>query len=311
KWDSKLHADVIKDLSGDDLWVWLETNGYEWVNISLAYKQVIIALLSDFCHFVYEALNCSVKAKLAVSFSLLRKPFKENLLYLEWLLIDPKDFMQRFYYEGPKALDLSTALDKERKIQIIQAAIEKSRLGNWIPTEFLYELRYMKAAPYGFEGLWNHATHLVTNFEQYRTSPQNFNFVFSNDDDRLAQWQHFYSFVPLILYHAIEVVDALIATIGERAYKQVDITNLRRDIGILLWENDIHFDDEYKISLSKEIRQIFNSEFMECPGCSNKIRFGKRNLVSLYRHGEISCGACRKKINLLEPHYEAILPPPL
>ncbi len=165
KWDSKLQADVIKGFSGEELWLWLEKNGYEWVNVSLAYKQIIIALLSDFCHFVYEALSCSIKGKLAVSFALLRKPFKENLLYLEWLLIDPKDFMHKFYYDGPKALDLSTALDKERKIHIIQAAIEKSIHVNWIPAEFLYELRYMKTASYGFEGLWNHATHLVTTFE--------------------------------------------------------------------------------------------------------------------------------------------------
>ena len=83
---SQADAEAIRDLSGEELWSWLQANRYEWVNLELSYKQLIVALLADFCQFVYEALRCSEKGKLAVTYTLLRKPFKDNLFYLEWLL---------------------------------------------------------------------------------------------------------------------------------------------------------------------------------------------------------------------------------
>jgi hypothetical protein len=46
---------------------------------------------------LFEALSCSRKEKLAVTFALLRKPLRENLLYLEWLLADPEELLTRFY----------------------------------------------------------------------------------------------------------------------------------------------------------------------------------------------------------------------
>jgi hypothetical protein len=303
EWDSKLNPKNIESLSGEQLWSWLENNGYEWVTLLLSYKQATIALLSDFCHFVYEALHCSQKGKLTVAYSLLRKPFKENLFYLEWLLAEPADFIKKFCKDGPKSLDLSESITKDRKIEIIKAIIDSGSNPNWIPAEFLYDLRYKKGAPYGFESLWNQATHLITTFHAYTTDHQNFNFIFSDDDARLSQWEHFYSLVPLILYHAVNVIEALIKNIANRAHSDLDITDLRRNVGFILWVESIHYD-EMGISLN-QFKNIITENAIECPNCTKPIVFGKNNLKSLYSHGLVSCGSCNNKVNLLKPFLEA------
>ena len=76
-------AQQFTGLKEEELWRWLESNGYEEVLREYTYRHAFVALLADFCHFVYEALRCSRKGKLTVTFALLRKPFKENLCYFE------------------------------------------------------------------------------------------------------------------------------------------------------------------------------------------------------------------------------------
>jgi hypothetical protein len=51
-----------------------------------------MALTSDFLHHVYEGLWCLEKRKIVVAFNVLRKPLKDNLTYLCWMLADPEDF---------------------------------------------------------------------------------------------------------------------------------------------------------------------------------------------------------------------------
>lgn len=86
------HVKQLEGKSGEELAEWMETNGYAAEFYETNRRQIIVALLSDFCHFIYEALECSRKGKLTVSFALLRKPLKENLFYFEWLLADSVDY---------------------------------------------------------------------------------------------------------------------------------------------------------------------------------------------------------------------------
>ncbi len=94
-------------LHGEELWQWLEDNDHIWVLDEMVYRQTLAAVLSDLCHFVFEALCCSQKAKLTVTYALLRKPFRENLLILEWLLGDPEGFCTTFRGSSPHSVDVS------------------------------------------------------------------------------------------------------------------------------------------------------------------------------------------------------------
>ena len=295
--ESPSEAEVFSRLSGEELWEWLENNGYEEIVSELAYKQVIVALLSDFCHFVYEALTCSQKGKLTVAYSLLRKPFKENLFYLEWLLADPEDFKRKYREEGASSLVLvgRESIPSERRLAIIQGAINKTRFPGWVSAEFIYDLRYSGDAYYGFDYLWNKATHLVTTFRAFRTEDENFNFVFSTREAHLDQWHHLYLLVPLLLYHTIEVVEPLIGTIADLQHFEADLNYMRRFAGFGLWIQDLHRGDELQSVLDR-----WNSLNLRCPECARTIALDRLMLESMYRYGWAKCKACHRRFRLNE-----------
>ena len=77
---------------------------------------------------------------------------------------------------------MSDSVSKQRRLEIIQLAIDKSSTPGWVSAELIYDLRYNKAMVRGFEPLWNKAAHLVTTVKHYATEQQNINFVFSGND---------------------------------------------------------------------------------------------------------------------------------
>jgi hypothetical protein len=53
---------------------------------------VLPAVLSDLLHFIYEALQCSRKGKLNVTYALIRRPIQESLYLLESIVLDAAGF---------------------------------------------------------------------------------------------------------------------------------------------------------------------------------------------------------------------------
>lgn len=94
----RLQADAVID--------WLERRGRHDAVDAVYMSRAFSGLLSDLLHFLYEALSCSRKGKLAVAFALLRKPLRENLTYLEWMLAEPDEFLAALKQGGPNALSL-------------------------------------------------------------------------------------------------------------------------------------------------------------------------------------------------------------
>lgn len=170
-------VEVLRGLEGEALYDWVEQHKPPEVRMMMDYKAITAAVTSDFCHLVLEALNASSKGKLAVSYALLRKPLRDNLFVLEWLLEDPGDFLSRFADGSPDTIAL-TNLAVDRRREIIAGANSKAESVGADP-EFLYELRYEKTAPWGLSVTWDRAVHLLTTWNHTRTEPQNLNFVFS------------------------------------------------------------------------------------------------------------------------------------
>lgn len=63
-------------------------------------KHITMSIVSDMVNFIYESFSCAKKGKMTVAYALLRKPFTDELLILEQLLYDPKDFINRFFHSG-------------------------------------------------------------------------------------------------------------------------------------------------------------------------------------------------------------------
>lgn len=291
---------AIEELSGDDLLTWLEQNGHKDLVWVLYYKQICAALISDMLHFVYEALQCSKKGKLTVAYALLRKPFKENLFYLEWLLGDPGGFLSRFDVGNIKELSINSALSEDDRIGIISKALNETVVGDWLSPEFIYALRFDKKFQDSLEPLFQKANHLVTTFRFLETEGQNFNFVFSDHESWESQWNHLYTYLPILLFHTVEIFEALLSKFASRA-EGFDLTGIRTLIGFAFWSKDCDLEFDHK-ALLKEVRDHLTSSNLKCDACKSLIEFDDQQLLNLYEKYLINCNKCEWEFDLWGMH---------
>lgn len=99
--DNENQAKEFSNLVGVEILRWLEKHNKSSELGELLLKSVYPAILADYCQFVSEALHCSEKGKLTVTYALLRKPLRDNLLYFEWLLADPNNLLNTLYNMPP------------------------------------------------------------------------------------------------------------------------------------------------------------------------------------------------------------------
>jgi hypothetical protein len=293
---------AIEGLSGEELLQWLEDNGHKDLVLILYYKQICAALLSDMLNFIYEALQCSKKGKLTVAYALLRKPFKENLFYLEWLLGDPTDFLSRFDIGKIKELSINIALSEEDRINIISKALDQTVVGNWLSAELIYALRFDKKFEDSLEPLFQKANHLVTTFKFLETEGQNFNFVFSDNESWESQWDHLYTFLPILLFHAVEIFEGLLAKFAKRA-EGFDLTGIRTLIGFAFWSRDCDLEFDHN-ALFREVREHLTASNLRCEDCKSPIEFKDDQLLDLYEDYSLNCNKCKWEFDLWSMHDE-------
>jgi len=286
-------ATDLEGLPREQLWDWLERRGYRDVLEELTCRMVCLALLSDFCHFIYEALDCSRKGKVTVCYALLRKPLKENLFYFEWLLADRRGFLDAFFGGDPEQLLPKNAAPRRQKLETIRAAIERTACAEFFDAEYIYDLRYNRAAADTFEGLWNQANHLITTFRHIKTEPQNFNLVFLHGDVMQSQWHFLYSHVPYLLNYTVEVVEALIRPFAPTEPAYLSVMRFRRDIGLLFFIRETRGDKESLDGLMAHLREEVGPD---CPACAAPVNMDDSALMGIYEEGKWPCPVCGNDI---------------
>lgn len=283
-------VEALRDLEGEALYDWVERNKPD-VCMLMDYKSIIAGVTSDFCHFMLEALNASAKGKLAVAYALFRKPLRDNLFVLEWLLADPEDFLRRFADGSPDTIAIQN-LPVERRKEIISAAIREAE-STGADADFFYEVRYEKTAPWGLSVTWDRAVHLLTTWNHTRTEPQNLSFVFSGPEQWESQWTGIYSNVPFMLYHASKVFEKLVATIAEVDADYLVVKDLRRNVGFMYWGRHLQ-------GVPEEAEELVTSIIpdLDCPNCGRNVRWHRNNMRSLVLRGSVRCYPCRALIHL-------------
>ncbi|OZA08325.1 MAG: hypothetical protein B7X97_06750 [Methylotenera sp. 17-45-7] len=284
------HAKAVEGLSSEEFILWLEHNGYKEEVLVLYYKQLCAALLSDFLHFIYESLKCSRKGKLTVAYALLRKPLKENLFFMEWLLARPDDFLERFEKENPHRfrLPFSEELIESEHIAIIGEAIDNTKTGRWMTPEFIHELRFKKNSPISLEPLWQKANHLVTTFKHMETEECNLNFVFSSSDAYHSQWTGYYQFVPILLFHSVEVIEALLKRFARRENEEADLMPLRTVAGMMLYLKNPPWESDMAETISN-FGASLQEAGLNCPKCGEAFQFHQKNISLFYESGSLEC----------------------
>jgi hypothetical protein len=280
--------DQVVHLGGEELSDWLEANAYSEIVGQMVFRACVHALLGDSCHYLYEALRCSEKAKLTVCFTLLRKPLRENLLYLEYLLYNPNKFLRAFWDHGPQHVAVETLLARGKGPTIIAGAMGQTIHKGLFDPHFLFQLRYDPTQPYSYDPLWTKATHLVTTKKSAATESKNLNFVFSDSEAHADQWDHLYATLPVLLFHMVDVVTSLLLLMGADDPTTPDLV-LRRDLGLVLWSRD-----PARVDVRKGDRRRAPMA-LECPGCRRPIPWVWARYRAAFEGRGLTCTRCRRR----------------
>ncbi|GGC33290.1 hypothetical protein GCM10011386_26730 [Parapedobacter defluvii] len=198
-------------LENEHILDWLAKNEKKKELQHFLIKHISLSVLTDLVNFIHESLLAAQKGKITVAYSLLRKPFTDELFLLEQLLAEPESFVESFFYNGdPKSYDPSKRNTSEYKRKIIAECVRKCpNFG--MSSSLIYDFRYEKSCEYGINGISNKALHIVTTDQHYKTQNQNFNFIFSTADDYKRYFKHYYFIVPILLIYTANVVDEVIS----------------------------------------------------------------------------------------------------
>ena len=294
-------AESLQGLEGEFIWQWLEEKGYSDKLGELLLKSLFPALLADFCQFTYEALRCSTRGRLTVTYALLRKPLKEDLAYLEWMLGNPEFLLTTLYNEPAAALALNVLTQRERHLPIIRAAAHRTPNAEMYTEDFIYDLRYAKAAYFGFDALWNKALHLVTTHKDLATEPQNLNFIFSGDDARQDQWDFLYSRLPFLLFYTTDICESLMTLILGDLMPGGRERIAHRSIGLVactaastdLWKAQ----NEAQAASADQVQSHLA---IPCPKCGNSLGLPTVEIRRLFLQRRTKCASCNRIVTLAD-----------
>lgn len=248
-------------------------------------SHLVVALTADMLHFLFEALTCFEKRKFSVGFSVLRKPLKEHLLYLAWILADEKGFVSRFSENGYQTLKLGAILPEQR-VELYERAIEKLPIGDAFDAALIAEVIYSKQHDYGFEPTWQRATHLVTSMGQLlKTERYSLNFIF--DDPRENHYYEFlYSKLPYILTFMSQITLE-----GFNRISELNSLTFSHLLIVVMGCYEALFLKGSKQHVANMIRKDLK-KFLKCIHCSAPLKLTKKNAPNLYMSEQLRCTQC-------------------
>lgn len=281
----------IEDLSNGNTHIldWLAQNNMNDEVCTTLTKHVSLSILSDFVNFLYESLSCAKKGKITVAYSLLRKPFTDELLILEQLLSNKEDFIQKFFYNGnPEHYDPASRSIKRNKKErdVIENAIQKLTLDRFLSPEIIYNIRYDKSFANGMNGISNKALHIVTTDNNYKTLNQNLNFIFSSSPGYYEKHcEHFYFFAPILLIYSAAIADELLFQyLPEEGHKTEKIL---RAFKRFIAYSFLH--DKGDETLLDTLAQVLR---YQCEDCNHNKDIDKADYELFLRTGLFVCDKC-------------------
>ncbi|MGR3754476.1 hypothetical protein [Edwardsiella anguillarum] len=247
------HEDEVFLKSSNDVFDWLDVRGRTKDKEKIIRATVLQAVLSDALHCIYEALKCSEKGKLNISYMLIRKPIQETLYLIESLFMDGGEFSKSLS-EDPLTLRPKNAGGIDNHIKRVSKVVTLLGCESRFSGDYIARLRYDKNTEDNFDGICNLAMHLFTEHRAIKTKKLNVNFIFSDFDSKLSQWSYLYSRLPYILYYFYIIVECILSTIAKTPNTYILDMQRRITASICLWWEDV--DEDYK---SDELIKFYTS----------------------------------------------------
>lgn len=199
-----LKNDILKD---EHVLDFLLRKGMTDEHDQIVKNNLINSILIDMCYFLQEALECSLKRRLTITFALLRKPFVYSFIVVLRIIFE-EDFIAKFNYE--KLFDPANVKDDYKKELIGQSL--NLLFSKSYTADDIYDWIFNKQTD-SISNMSDKALHLsTTRNKQNLTGDQNFNYIFSTHENIDSQWDLFYRRLQALLFYLIQVIDALVAT---------------------------------------------------------------------------------------------------
>ncbi len=246
-------------------------------------SHLVLRLVGDMLNFLYEAFSAFEKRKFTVGWSLLRKPFKENLLFLSWILANEDEFIEKFESDNYKTLN---NVKKEKQIEIFDAAIKKTPNSSAFSAELLWDHIYSKNHATGFEPTWQRATHLITSQgDLLKTEDYTINLIFDNPYSN-HHYDLLYGRLPYVMIYlssiAFECFNRILK-MNERTYNHMAIVSMGCYEAL--------FISTRHTPIIKSLNKSFKP-FLKCIHCSKDIKINKRNAPAMYIKDQLTCDKC-------------------
>jgi len=303
KFNDVKEAESLED--AEDILKWLDHNNYHDESVHLFNSHVYFSLLRDFCYFMYESMSCSERGKVSVSYALLRKPIRDNLFYLEWLLCNGEELYKALLYGSLEDYDIDNnkTFPYKRKKNIIKTASMQSHLGRiFSKDDFIYSLRYDSSNQISLQRIWNKAMHLVTSRSpHYKTEEGNINFLFANEKIWDDYWNYYYWVCPHLMAYVLEICEALFLKIID-----IDEINLALNRGIRILKYCKLYPDiaAYKpvIDSKNDLLNIIQSNNVaicyKCDSCGSNIYLKADQIDQMINSWYLTCKYCLCQINI-------------
>lgn len=134
-------------------------------------------LLEDFCTYMEESIDCVVRFKPQVAFTLARKPLIDDIFMLMYFLYDKKQALDFIYGDDSQKKDLGKQKEFDEKLCKECSEI----IGEKNDENFLFFLRHSENL-YGIKSVCDKASHIITSRKNIKTEAGELNFVFVNQE---------------------------------------------------------------------------------------------------------------------------------
>lgn len=157
---------------------YFRAHGYATVINKSLYKHIVFSLVADYNTYIFDAINCATRYHFGTAFTLLRKPFKDDLLLLEMIYVKGHRFVPEFLNKPINKFSIDK-IPKDEKMKILRNCCKKI---SFFTAKRMYDLRYSKSSKESLEKIWNKTSHIITNAKDYATEDGNLNIIFATED---------------------------------------------------------------------------------------------------------------------------------
>jgi hypothetical protein len=247
-------------------------------------NSIVLVMVSDCFHHIFEALHCMERRKFIVALNLFRKPLLDSLIFLSWMLGDEDDFYEAFTTQSPEAL--TSKIIGNRRSTIFASALSRTEIASTVNAGSLHSMLFDDANERGLYRLLQRAVHLVTAQRiKLRTEPQNFNFIYkrhTDDDVYIAV----YDTLPAVMLYLSHVVLGLFDRMQPMDAGSKAAFTVRSIYGLHLVEGDQAIAIQQRLSIL--------SDYVRCSTCNTAPKLTYHNAARILMTESFRCTACKK-----------------